>query len=387
MATLTFDKVNNIITVDSPFVEITIQELHNKIVDFEDELINLSEERIVSSAGKEDLGGGVSVGITLTLLNDWQLAFEARGGPTYTQCRVSGGNLVADNIAGSIYPTAFTQILITASASATLQDLDAIQYGSYGNGVSLDPLSSNTGTSYPVGNQEFPVNNLADAVAIAVLKGFHTLFIRHSMTLSTENIDEFTIIGNSHVNTILNLDPSLSCIDVTIKNANVIGTLDGGTHLEGCTVGTINYVNGHIHDSGLYGTITLGGGGDAVIANSRVVDPDMLPIVDMGGTGQSLSLPNWSGPITISNLTDATQIVAVGLDAGVVILDATISAGFVTVGGVGNVTDNTTGTAIVDDNCLLCRSLITSDVRAQVDQSLVDYNVDTKTNIKPSISI
>ena len=137
---LSFNEVNKIITVLSPDVEITIQNLLNSIRDWESELSSLDIPEVCSCAGKEPLGGGVEVGLTLTLLDDWQLAFEARLGPEYIQCRVSGGNIVALNVNGPIYPTAFTQVLITASSSATQLDLEAIRYASFGGGVTIDTV-------------------------------------------------------------------------------------------------------------------------------------------------------------------------------------------------------------------------------------------------------
>jgi len=76
-----------------------------------------------------DLGGGVAVGITSTLQNA-QLAFAARLGPTYIQCIVSGGNIVAVDANGDpispIFPTAFTQVVIAASSSAVSTDVGAL---------------------------------------------------------------------------------------------------------------------------------------------------------------------------------------------------------------------------------------------------------------------
>lgn len=116
-----------IITVLAPSVEITIQDLLDTCREIEDEPLNMVYAQLVSAAGKENLGGGVKVGITLRLLNA-VLAFEARPGSAYVQCKVSGGNIVAvdsSNIDISpIYPTAFTQILVTASSSATLSSIN-----------------------------------------------------------------------------------------------------------------------------------------------------------------------------------------------------------------------------------------------------------------------
>lgn len=66
-----------IITVESPSTEIIIQDLHDTLRDLEQEIDNIIYTSIVSTAGKEPLGGGVTVGLTATLL-DAQLSFEKR---------------------------------------------------------------------------------------------------------------------------------------------------------------------------------------------------------------------------------------------------------------------------------------------------------------------
>jgi hypothetical protein len=59
---------------------ITIQSLVDQIRDWEDRLENMAYPFLLSAAGKEVLGGGESVGITVTLQNA-RLAFEARTTP------------------------------------------------------------------------------------------------------------------------------------------------------------------------------------------------------------------------------------------------------------------------------------------------------------------
>jgi len=102
---------------------IVIQDLHDTLRTLEAEPTALDNPSIVDSSGKESLGGGLSVGLTATLQNA-RLAFEARGGPGFELCRVSGGNLVAVDTAGdtmaSIKPTAYVTVSTQASASATI---------------------------------------------------------------------------------------------------------------------------------------------------------------------------------------------------------------------------------------------------------------------------
>ena len=128
--TVDFTVSPRIITVPAPLTEISVQDLHDTLTDIEDDLHNgMQYDRLIRSAGKEPLGGGVAVGITATLLNA-KLAFAARAGPSFIQCIVSGGNLVAVDDVGAnidpIEPTAFTQIVAAASSSATSLDIGAL---------------------------------------------------------------------------------------------------------------------------------------------------------------------------------------------------------------------------------------------------------------------
>jgi len=117
-----------IITVLAPSAEITMQDLLDTLRSLEAESTAMDDHYLVDAAGKEDLGGGVLVGLTVTLQNA-KLAFEARGGPTFILCRVSGGNLVAVDendvtFLSPISPTAYVQVVLANSSSATLIDAD-----------------------------------------------------------------------------------------------------------------------------------------------------------------------------------------------------------------------------------------------------------------------
>lgn len=130
MSTLTFFKTERVIQVDSPQTSVTCQDLINQIRLYEENLNNLDYPLIANAYGKQALGAGSYIGITLELVNDWRIAFEARPGPDTIACTVSGGNLVAINQYGDnpIKPTAFTQVNIAQSSSPTIIQADA-NYG------------------------------------------------------------------------------------------------------------------------------------------------------------------------------------------------------------------------------------------------------------------
>lgn len=122
MANITFLKYLRVIQIDSPQIAVTIQDLINQIREYEDDLANLDYPKIANATGKQSLGGGASVGITLELVNNWRIQFEARAGPETVLCSVTGGNLVATNDYSNnpIKASAFTQVVISQSSSPTI---------------------------------------------------------------------------------------------------------------------------------------------------------------------------------------------------------------------------------------------------------------------------
>lgn len=121
--TVNFNLSPRLITVAAPSAALTIQDLVDTLRSIEAEQVNVGYPYLLDASGKTPLGGGAFVGITATL-QDAQVAFEARGGPTYTPCVVSGGNLVAvdanQDTINPIFPTAFTQVTLAQSSSPTL---------------------------------------------------------------------------------------------------------------------------------------------------------------------------------------------------------------------------------------------------------------------------
>ena len=118
---LQFDKNSRIITIESPATGITVQNLFNGIRDYEARPDCLEIAKIVDAAGKDDLGGGLQVGITMRLLN-WKVKFADRAGPSYEDCEVFGGNLLAvdanNQSMNPIQPAAFVTVTVTKAVSA-----------------------------------------------------------------------------------------------------------------------------------------------------------------------------------------------------------------------------------------------------------------------------
>jgi hypothetical protein len=343
-----------------------MQDLLDTLRDEESKAANIDNDGIVDAAGKENLGGGVRVGLTVTLLNA-KVAFEARPGPTYVQCNVAGGNLVALDTGGAtmsaIEPTAFTQVVLANSSSATLQEQAALQYSSFNGGVTVDFSSPWSGTAYPTGTPQQPVNNWADAYEIAVDRGFYNIFVVGAATLgSGDDFDNFTFTGESKTRTTLTIEDAASVQNCNFYDMFIQGYLDGNSTLIDCRVGDLDYVAGCIDRCVLNGSqISLLG--NAILLDSYSGNPaDGTPTIDMGGSGHNLMLRNYNGKISLKNKSGSEEA-EVDLNSGTVELDSTVTGGTIVVRGVGEV-DANGATATVDTENLVNPTTVKNSIYA-----------------------
>lgn len=350
MVSYTFDRINRIIEVDLPDTEITIQSLHDAVRDYEDELQNMDLPQIISSAGKENLGGGVSVGITSTLLDGWHVRFAARPGPTYVPCLISGGNLVTEDASIPYVGSAYVTIGLSASSSATSSDSDAIQFSSFGGGVSVDTTSTNTGTEYPVGNKEFPVNNIPDANLIASARGFKTLYIIGDITLGIgDDISNKKLIGENASRSTFTIEVGAVTDSCEILEAHVGGDLDSGIIVRNSMITNLNYVDGVVFNTMINpGTIILGNNATGHFINCMSGVPGVsTPTIDLNGSGQALAMRKYSGGVKLINKT-GTDPCSIDLDSGQVKLDlTTVTGGSIVVRGDGKVIDDSDGSLML----------------------------------------
>jgi hypothetical protein len=274
--------------------------------------------------------GGLTFARVIEILAPYTITFEDG---QYAVNLIGANSNVSDRVN-------VNQVSVRSQNSAGLISSPAIEFASFNGGVLVDTIRGVTGTIFPRGTEQLPVNNLVDALLIAEYRGFKKLYINESMELDGgSDLSEFTIVGQSHVLTELEIAEDADVIGVTFMNASIFGTLDGGNSIDDCVVGDITFFNGHIHNSSLYGTITLGGGEDAYIVNCSRLDISFIPVINMGGSGQDLVMPNYAGAIWIENLTGASKA-GIGLISGTVILDsATVTSGNITVSGIGRLVD------------------------------------------------
>lgn len=307
---IVFDTNLKVITVESPATTVTIQDLYNEIRLFEEKMPFLSVGKIANGSGKQALGGGVTVGITLELIDDWRLSFEARPGPSTILCTVSGGNLVATNSFSNnpIKPTAFTQVVIAQSSSATviaapsddhmLYLLSTLRGKQRGIG-SYFYWNPTTGSDSKDGTTPSnAVATFAQAQTLASAGNGDTIFCMATNSTGTTTVTETLNITKANLKVrgpgySFQLKPTgATTPTITIGAPNVEVS---GLYIETATTGTQNAIsvtanNAFIQDSWI---ANIRGDGINIAASARTnIDSCVIEHCGRSGTGDGIKLAN-----------------------------------------------------------------------------------------------
>ena len=262
---------------------------------------------------------------------------------------VVGGN---SNIPDRTNPN---NVSVRSDNSAGLQDGESLQAASFGGHVTIDVINGVTGTTFPRGTQQTPVNNLADARDIAVARGISQFLIQNDMTFDSISMADGYVFFAEKNNVVVTINPGIDVTNATFRDLTVTGTLDGNNHFVGCEVFDVVSLNGVLENCGIMGTITLAGSTLTSLINchSDVAGggAGQFANIDMGGSGNSLLVRDYSGGLGIENYSGGGDI-SIDMDSGRVTIHATVTAGDITVRGIAEVIDNSTGTATVDDRTL-----------------------------------
>lgn len=246
-------------------------------------------------------------------------------------------------------------IFIKPSEAETIQlNSLAIEYSSFGGGVTLDEANGVAGVDYPIGTPREPVNNLTDAMAIATTNGFGTIFVHGNALIDNGgDYSGMIFVGESQTKTILTITAEANVLNCEFYDAHVDGVLDGNAKLKDCVIEDLTFVTGYIEQCVISpGEIVLGGSADAHFLDCWSGVPGLeTPSIDMGGSGQSLSMRNYNGGIKIKNKTGPDKV-SIDLNSGQVIIDNTVTAGTIVLRGIGkwtNKEDYTGGATVYDE--------------------------------------
>lgn len=254
-AALVYDFYKKQVIVPDTDTSVSMQYLVDQTRTAEDELNTaLSQTGILRASGKDDLGVGVFTGITVTLLDNWQVKFTDRPGPTEVQCFITGGNLVGGIANNPIATSSFVRVVQNQSASATIAKSDTDQNIFYaieslrkthkgvGSFIYWDPVSGNnaaTGESKSAAVKDFAV-----AHSLAVSGNFDTIIciatssatiVDQTLPITKHNL---RVRGPGYAFQIKSTNTASDTI-----NINASGVEISGLYIETASSGTRNAIN------------------------------------------------------------------------------------------------------------------------------------------------
>lgn len=285
--------------------------------------------------------GGVVLARVVEIINGYTVTFEDG---QYAVNLVGANSNVGDvvNVNG---------VSVRSSNSAGLQDLSTILSAAYRGEVVIDFIDGQSGTDVPLGTRSKPVNNVADALVIAFKEGANTLRFARSTTLTTETIPSgFVITSDSAALVTITLEAAASVNGCEFENLSIAGRVDGNNVIRDCLIYDIDYSSGVIFNCNILGTIGALSGASCSLLNcsSGVAGggTEEWITVDLGGANSSLIVRDFQGGIGIRNYSGGGAI-SLDMSSGRVIFESTVTAGTTYVRGIADVTDQSTGSAVI----------------------------------------
>jgi hypothetical protein len=290
----------------------------------------------------EVLLGGIVYARVIEIINGYTMTFEDG---QYAVNLIGANSNLGDVVN-------LNQVSIRSANAAGLISNQAIEFSSYNGGVTLDFINGTNGTVFPRGTPQLPVNNVPDAVLIAELRGFNTIYVRGDYTFDTgDNLEGFIIIGQSAEKTFLTFNTGALISEINLFNATITGVFDNAANFNDSHIIDVEAVEGAFERCILEGIVTLGtlsGATSFIDCNDGLVLDGNKPTIDFNGGGNSLAIRNYSGDIHLRNKSGLENVEINIATGGHITLENTITGGNIRITGIAEVTDNSTGTTLVD---------------------------------------
>ena len=303
------------------------------------------------------------------------ISIELYGGILHVDATCTGGAIYcrgAVAAAAVIDPLATVTIVDeTMNKAIWEQDATNVVTGSHGeisrntsfHGViHVDVNNGSAGTTYPVGTDLSPVDNITDALIIAAAEGIHNLHITEDIIIgATDDVSSFVIEGAHASKSEITVIAGANTTFTQFTGCTLTGALNGEVVIRNCVIDTITGFEGIIHQCAINsGGVQFANGAakpSHILDSHSGVPGAATPEFDFNGINLALGIRNYNGGIKIVNKTGAADL-SIDMNSGQIILDGTVTAGNIICRGVGKLTDTSGGTAIVDATHLVQAQLL-----------------------------
>lgn len=288
--------------------------------------------------------GGVTLARVVEIINGYTITFEDG---QYAVNLVGANSNVAD-------VTNVNQVSIRSANSAGLTFSQQINDQSFQDAaIWVDTVDGLPGTGFPRGTPTDPVDNIQDAITIAVTRNLRRLRVRGTIVF-TEPVEGYHIEAqSSQASASINLN-GVSVDGCHFRNVVLSGTGSGTIDCVSCRLGSVAGVLGRFYTCGVEGVTIPSGAGDTEFINCFSEIPGSArPTIDASlGAGDDLMLRGWMGGVRLINVDVATQDVSIDLVSGTVELDSSCTAGTIVVRGVGVLIDNSAGSTVISEGLI-----------------------------------
>jgi hypothetical protein len=350
----TFDGPNKIVILNDGVTAADVKEIYSEWKNWAISGDNTKYEDAFRSVGGDPLPGSKALGATYFMRNGWKIR-PYEGDHTLT----INGNLYCEDGSSPFVKTVgnFNVFVISAVSSlvdATIQQLPEIEHGMYQNQVTIDVINGVPGSAYPIGTPQNPVNNLADAKAIAVLRGLLKLYIIGPFTVQAgESISGYTLLGTGPENTFTSLASGCTTAKTDFQNMSVSGRQNGETHYHSCDIGELSNVHCQFERCRLIGPMHMHPNAADTTVLYECYTGDIAGaefVLDMNNSPVHMSFNAFYGKMRIINMNKATAgIITINMGAGKITIDASCTTGTIKIRGTGEVIDESTGTIVDND--------------------------------------
>jgi len=285
---------------------------------------------------------GVTYARTLEYIAPYSITFTP---DSQWSARLEGSNNNMGDVEAGILNQNQVQVIPTNSAG--LIDLEILTSSAYQGRVVVSPMMGQAGTTKPIGTFERPVDNMTDALTIAIREGIDTFYFLESLTISTGDFSTgYNFLGSSPANT-LTILAAANVSHCNFKNTKLTGALDGVNLVDKCSCIGITGLSGFAEKCDFSGTTTFSG--DCGIFECYSGTPNTPTPVFETGTS-NIIFRDWHGNIEIGAMTAGTIVLEVY--GGGVTFNAGCTGGTAYCRGATSVPTTVSGTCTVVDETI-----------------------------------
>jgi hypothetical protein len=335
---VTFDPLNlRIVEIDAGGDnELDVVEIYSEWKDWLKIGDNAKHHQAFRFVGGDPISATQDLGITYFLLNGWRIR------PSESNHKLTlVGNIFTDPDGFSIFVntlgafTVNTETRVSNLVDSSVARLDLTQLLTE---VYIDMVNGVSGTLPGVGTPTNPVNNVADARAIADRDMLSAYAFVGSVSLGAVDHEAWGFRGISAEDNDILTATGASVDKSKFSGLVLTGSMSGRIDAEHCRLDILSGLDGIFRDCGFVSNFTVASDANAAFHNCYSLIAGSATPACILGTNCEVSFRDYSGGIEIQNSTVGCTV-SVDLDPGHLIVAADCVGGTILVRGVGRVTN------------------------------------------------